>query len=93
MGIKPGRLDSTTTRYLWAVAEYFGDNSEGLDQVRYLGIEPPEHADDIIDWIQNAPTFDELDALRFQLNYHEPLRRKRRNPYESNLARLGNDRT
>ena len=73
-GMKRGRLDMWVYRYLERVAEYFGDRTEGIDECRLHGIELPDHADDIVDWINAALTWDELDAWRFRLNNYQYLR-------------------
>lgn len=74
MGIRRGKLDKQTYQYLERVQGYYGDTDDGLMECFYHGIKPPEHADDIRDWIHDAMTFDELDTWRFRLNNYQYLR-------------------
>ena len=78
LGLRRGTLDDKTYRYLWNVTQYHSENTDGREQCLYLGISPPEHADDIREWIQSAHTFDELDSIRFRLNNYQYLRAKRK---------------
>lgn len=89
MGYRRGKLDSKTYRFLERAVEYFSDSEDGINECRFLGITPPDYADDIIEWIQNALTFDEFDTIRFHHNNHKHLRGTR---YENNLARHRNHR-
>ncbi len=84
IGIRRGKRDDETCRYLERVYEYFSETTEGINDCHYHGVDLPQHADDIADWIQCAYTFDEIDAIRFRLNNYRYLRSKK---HESNLAR------
>jgi len=58
-------LNKRTERVLWKLVEYY-NSEEGLDIIRELGIYPPDHPDDIKDWVQSSKTTRELNSIIFK---------------------------
>jgi len=61
----PIRIDKRVESILWKVVNYY-NTTEGLEELKVLGIEPPEHFDDIIGWIQMSSNSKELDRMIFR---------------------------
>lgn len=58
-------LSKSVERELWKLVEYY-NSEEGLDVIRELGIDPPDHPDDIKAWVQNSKTARELNSIIFK---------------------------
>lgn len=52
-------LNKSTTSYLQHIVDYF-NMTEGREELESIGVEIPEHVDDLVVMISNAKTYDQM---------------------------------